>query len=173
MPRPKTPRPHKEQVLCLRAADQYDDWNDHEKLFMCFMLIVMTEAKQWNTEFYMHAEDFRCLMGLSGESYRWDKGLESIRRVFRIGLVGDTISIHMKESYARGTGKQKRRPRDIPSQCVHYITDTKAIAKYWFLCGRLLPGTMLSDFTKGEQFFKDDAPMVRHHLFKRIKLSQW
>ena len=157
-------RIYKELLSVPRFVEEDEELTDNELVLITFIHLVTKEAKQWDTVFYMHNHDFRCLLAVRASTTKHEIYLERLRKYFKIGLVSDTtVTIQCKPEY-----EPKVRGHMQPTGGM-YIEDPEAIRKYWFLAGRCQPGQIISDFNDGEPLFLDEQRTNLHWHFRRLK----
>ena len=157
-------RVYRELVSIPRFVEDDMTLTDNELVLITFIHLVTREAKKWNTVFYMHNHDFRCLLGIRSVKVKHEDYLERVRKYYTIGLVSDTtVTIQVKPQYTpNGT-------KNVHPTGGRYITCPEALRKYWFLAGKCQQGEIIYDWDENKPFFLDEKRTNLHWHFRRLK----
>ena len=149
-----------------RFAEDYDDWTDHEKVFMHLML-NLTGMDGALTVFHFYHEDFCNILGYDKNTHYWTK-VENLRRIFVIGFVNDdTVTVQYKPSVFRkqNGGRSNRNGKGKITKGKGYVTNHKALNVHYYLMGRTASGDFTSP-NEDNSFYNHTEESVIHYPYK-------
>lgn len=140
------------------------DLTDNELVLITFIHLVTREAKKWNTVFYMHNHDVRCLLGVRSSAKKHENWLQNIRKYYTIGIINDTtVTIQVLPQFTPNGNKS------VHATGSRYISDPEALRKYWFLAGKCQQGNIIYDWDENKPYFLDEERTNLHWHFRRLK----